>query len=58
MAILDDLTKGRRCRICGKIGGIGSTMILRQLGYELADREIGYAHARCVQRKRAATSKG
>jgi hypothetical protein len=51
--ILDDLTKGRRCMICGKLGGIGSTTILRMLGYEFPDRAIGYAHAACIRRARA-----
>lgn len=50
--ILDDLAKGRRCAICNKLGGIGSTTILRMLGYEIPDRHIGYAHAACIRRAR------
>lgn len=55
MPIMDDLAKGRRCMVCGKLGGIGSTMILRQLGYDVPERAIGYAHAQCIRKVRAKT---
>lgn len=51
--IMGDLAKGRRCAICGKLGGMGSTTILRMLGYQIPDREIGYAHSNCIQKARA-----
>ena len=54
MSILTDLAAGRRCHVCGKIGGIGSTTILRMLGYDIPDRAIGYAHSACIRKRRAA----
>ena len=50
--IMDDLAKGRRCIVCGKLGGIGSTTLLRMLGYQIPDRAIGYAHSNCIRKAR------
>lgn len=43
---------GRRCAICRRIGGAGSTTILRLLGIEIPRGEIGYAHSSCVANER------
>lgn len=51
---MDRIAKGRRCKICGKLGGMGSTTILRALGYDIPKGEIGYAHSSCFQKKRKA----
>lgn len=43
----------RCCGICGRPGGIGSTLILRSvLGYTVPEGAIGYAHPKCIQRAR------
>jgi hypothetical protein len=47
---------GRCCWICGKVGGMGATLILRGLGYEVQQLpggrglEIAYAHPDCLAR--------
>ncbi len=43
---------GRRCMVCGRIGGSGATMPLRFAGYTIPKGQIGYAHAPCLIRKR------
>lgn len=47
----------RCCGICGKIGGSGSTTILRFLGYDIPDGQIGYAHPACIIKARKKNSK-
>jgi hypothetical protein len=42
---------GRRCAICGKIGGSGATTALNLLGIETPKGEIGYAHGPCLIRQ-------
>lgn len=49
---MEKTLKGRRCMICGKIGGMGSTTILRMLGYDIPVGQIGYAHSSCFQKAR------
>lgn len=48
---------GRRCHICKRIGGSGSTAILRLLGYDIPKGQIGYAHSDCVARERRRQAK-
>lgn len=41
---------GRRCAICGRIGGSGATLALRFVGIRTPAGEIGYAHGPCLTR--------
>ena len=43
---------GRKCAICGKMGGTGFTTALRLAGVKIPEGQIGYAHADCLHKLR------